>query len=422
MDWKLNRIFYGWWVIGACSLQGLLVAGFIVLGFTAFFEPIADEFGWSYAQISLAASLRGGEVGVLAPLMGLLVDRWGPRRILVAGTIFLGVGLMFLSRTTSLAMFYAGFFILAIGASGCSPTVVMTAAANWFRRKVGIATGIMTLGFAFGGLLVLVVVRLIDVFEWRTAMLILGISMLVIGLPLTLVVRHKPEQYGLLRDGERGNSLDPDEGTVPARAQEVNIGARQALKSRAFWHIGIATTFQLVAITSVLVHVMPYLSSVGIVRSTSSLVAMAVPLTSVVSRIGSGWLIDRFNKQRVAAGIFAMTGLGMLFFTYVSDKAMWLLVPFVILFASGWGGTSAIRAALVSEFFGRTNFGTIFGFMMGMIAIGGILGPYFAGWVFDSQHSYFAAWLVFAALVFAGMIIIATIPQADTGVQSDADR
>lgn len=219
MNWKPHKIFYGWWVVSACFLISLFIGGFVVLGFTAFFEPIANEFSWSYAQISLAASLRGAEVGLVAPLMGLLIDRWGPRRLMLRGTILLGLALIFLSRITSLGMFYGAFVLLAIAGSACSPTVTMTAVAKWFRKKVGMATGIMASGFALGGLLVPVVVKLIDVFDWRTAIFVLGLSIWVIGPPLSLLLRHKPEQYGYVTDGEQSNIRY--QGTVPAQTYEV---------------------------------------------------------------------------------------------------------------------------------------------------------------------------------------------------------
>ena len=110
-------------------------------------------------------------------------------------------------------------------------------------------------------------------------------------------------------------------------------------------------------------------------------------------------------------------GLGLLFFSYASNEGMWPLVPFIILFGIGWGGNATLRAALIREYFGRTKFGTILGFMMGMIALGGIVGPFLAGWVFDNWGSYQAAWLTFAGLVFAALIIMATTPPVSTNVQ-----
>jgi len=196
------KVFYGWWIVAACFAVALYVGGAVVYGFTAVFEPIASEFGWSYTQISLAASLRGLEMGLMAPLVGLLVDRWGPRRLTFAGAGLVGIGLMLLSQVNSLPMFYGTFGLVAIGTSACTSTVLMAAVANWFRRRVGIATGITASGFGASGLLVPVVTHLIDACGWRTAMVILGLEMLVVGLPLSLVLRHQPESYGYLPDGD----------------------------------------------------------------------------------------------------------------------------------------------------------------------------------------------------------------------------
>ncbi|MFC1916439.1 MFS transporter, partial [Chloroflexota bacterium] len=194
-------MFYGWWIVGAAFVVALYVGGVVFYGFTAIFEPIADELGWSYTQISIAASLRGLEMGLLAPLSGILVDRWGPRRLVFSGAIFAAAGLFVLSHTTSLITFYVAFALIAVAMSFCTMTVLMAVIANWFRRKVGIASGIVVSGFGFSGLIVPLIVRLIELYEWRMTMIILALGMLVTVLPLSFLFRHKPEQYGYLPDG-----------------------------------------------------------------------------------------------------------------------------------------------------------------------------------------------------------------------------
>ena len=409
---KSPKVFYGWWIVGACFLLSLYVGGTFILGFTAFFEPIANEFGWSYTQVSFAASLRGANMGILAPLMGFLVDRWGPRRLVLGGIILLGIALILLSRVTSLSMFYGTFIIVAFGISGLSPTVLIATVNNWFRRNAGIAIGIMACGFALGSLLVPVVVRLIDVYDWRTAIFILAVLTFALGVPLSLLFRYKPEQYGYLPDGDQNNTAIPSEEPVPGQALEVevDIGVKEALKSRAFWHIGLAMALLFLPLSAVVVHVMPYLSSVGIARSTSTMVATAIPLVSIIGRLSSGWLADKFNKTQIAAGFIILVSLGLLFFSYVLDERMWPLIPFIILFGIGWGSNLPMRAALMREYFGRTNLGTLFGFMMGLVAMGGVMGPIIAGWVFDNWGSYHAVWLLFAFIVLGAAIIIATTP------------
>ena len=125
-----KKIFYGWWIVLACFLISFYVGGAIFFGFTAFFEPIREEFGWSYTQISLATSLRGLEMGIFAPLIGFLVDRFGARKLVFYGTIAVGLRLILLSLTQSLAMFYASFLLIAFGAGGCASVVFMTAVAQ----------------------------------------------------------------------------------------------------------------------------------------------------------------------------------------------------------------------------------------------------------------------------------------------------
>jgi MFS family permease len=159
---------------------------------------------------------------------------------------------------------------------------------------------------------------------------------------------------------------------------------------------------------------MPYLSSIGISRAMSGWVASAIPLASIGGRIGFGWFGDKIDKRWVTAGTFAMIGLGILCFAYASSERTWLLVPFLFLFGISYAGTTALRGPLVREYFGRSNFGTILGFIMGISAIGIIAGPPLAGWVFDNWGSYQAIWLVFVGVAIVALIIIATMPRAGT--------
>ncbi|MFB0506844.1 MAG: MFS transporter, partial [Thermodesulfobacteriota bacterium] len=169
--------FYGWWVVLASFFIILYRSGAVSYGFTAFFEPIVEEFGWSYTQVSIVFSLRGLEMGIVAPIMGFLVDRFGSRKLTFSGVVVLGFGLILLGLTNSLVMFYGAFFLLVLGASGCASTVLMTAVAHWFRRNVGKAMGLVGCGFGAGGILIPLIVRLIDLYQWRTTLIILGLGM-----------------------------------------------------------------------------------------------------------------------------------------------------------------------------------------------------------------------------------------------------
>jgi len=408
---KRSPIFYGWWVVTACFFISVYTSGVVFYGFTSVFEPLRNEFGWSYAQISLAASLRGLEMGLLAPLVGLLVDRWGPRKLLLCGIILIGLGLMLLSRITSLSMFYGVFFIIAIGSSNCSSTVEYTAVANWFRKKVAVATGIVAAGFGLGGLLIPIVTLLVDKFGWQMAMVIFGVGMWTIGLPLALVVRHRPEQYGYLPDGELTGSAFNNQHEISIKNIELDVSARQAVKSRTFWHIALALMCQALSVSAVVTHVMPYLGSIGLTRTTASLAAMAFPLTSIGGRLGFGWLGDIFNKRRLAAIGFTLTSLGLVFFALFPDAGLWLLVLSILFFGIGWGATVTMSPALLRECFGRSQFGTIHGLTVGVLMVGLITGAPLAGWVFDEWGSYQAIWFILAGVSVAALVTILNTPQ-----------
>ncbi len=416
---KPHKVFYGWWVAGAALLISLYTGGVIFFGFTAVFEPIANEFDWSYAQISFAASLRGLEMGFLAPVVGLLVDKWGPRKLMFGGIFVGGLGLILLSRVTSIGMFYGAFVMIAIGMSTCSGTVLITAVVNWFRRRVGIATGIAVSGFALGGLLVPLVTTLIDTFEWRMVMVTLGLGMWGIALPLSLLVRHKPEQYGYLPDGDTISTAVVDEGLTAVQSEEVNIGAKEALKSSAFWHIALGLMYHMLVVSAVVTHVMPYLSSIGVTRAASSLVASAIPLVSIGGRLSFGGLSDRFDKRWLAAGCFALMALGLFLFGTITSGGIWLLVPFIILFGTGWGGSVTTRVNLIREYFGRHRFGTMHGFTVGVMMVGNITGAPLAGWIFDKWGSYQGAWFLLAGLAAVAILIIVTTPPVRTGNPAD---
>ncbi len=402
-------------------LISLYSGGVVFYGFTAVFEPIANDMGWSYAQISLAASLRGLELGLFAPITGILTDRWGPRRLIFGGAILTSAGLFLLSRTTSLATFYGGFALISLGMSATTVTVLMTAVANWFRSKVGVASGIAMSGFGFSGLIVPLIVKLIEAFDWRMTMAILAAGMLVIVTPLSLIFRHRPEQYGYFADGRENMPATPGITETEPQTAELHIRATQALKTATFWRIATTYMIHSLLVGTVITHVMPYLSSIGMTRSRASLVAMAIPMMSVAGRLGFGWLGDKFDRRRIVAAAFVMVTAGLLCFGYASAVGFWMLIPFLFLFSVGYGGSTGVRPSIVSEYFGRSNFGTTFGFIVGINAVGMIAGPPLAGWVYDTWGSYHGVWLAYAGVAVVASLLIAGVSRVKTARESDSE-
>jgi sugar phosphate permease len=397
---SMAKIFYGWWVVFACFLIILYRSGALAYGFTAFFEPIVEEFGWSYTQVSIAFSLRGLEMGILAPIMGFLVDRFGPRKLAFSGVLITGLGLILLGLTNSLMMFYGAFVLLVLGASGCASTVLMTAVAHWFRRNVGKALGLVGCGFGAGGILIPLIVWLIDLYQWRTTLIILGLGMWALGVPLSFIIRHRPEQYGYVPDGEiRAKPNFSHEG----RDREEG-SFKEALKSGNLWKISVAEVIRHMIAMAIITHVMPYLSSIGMSRAASAFVATSIPLFSIIGRFGFGWLSDIYDKRHVLVVLYCLYGMGILAFSYIHIK--WLIIPFLLLFSLSYGGTSSIRVAIVREYFGRATFGRVFGIIMGMSSLGTVIGPAVAGWTFDNLGSYHPVWLSFAATTVIIIVVM----------------
>jgi MFS family permease len=323
------------------------------------------------------------------------------------GTITMGLGLFLLSRTQSLIMFYGSFLLLAFGAGGCTSVVTMTAVANWFRKKAGIAIGILGSGIGAGGLIVFLIVYLIDRYQWRTTLIIIGLGMWAIGIPLSFVIRNRPEPYGYLPDGETSATT----GQIQMiQDQGTEIGLRQALKMRTFLYLNLAEAVRMMTLMAVFTHVMPYLGSLGMPRSTAGAVAGAIPLIGIIGRFGFGWLADIFDKKLVMAMALSLISLGTLAFSYVHVK--WVIFPFLVLFPIGHGGSMVVRGAILREYFGRNAFGKMIGIVMGSASIGGIIGPTLAGWFYDTWGNYRLSWFVLFVLLLAGVALILKIKPA----------
>jgi MFS family permease len=404
------KLFYGWYIVGACVVISVYSGGIVTRSFTALIEPIVNEFHWSYALVSLAASIVGLESGFLAPVVGFLFDRWGPRKLIFAGATFMGLGLLLLSRTSSLAMFYISFIIMSTALSVSIGVVPMTMVGNWFHKRVSLATGIVVSGAGAGGILVPLVTWVIDTYDWRTAMVVFALGAWVIIFPLAFIVRHRPEQYGYLPDGEVRNKVDIDEVQTVVKYDDVDVSTKQALKSRAFWHVSLGLMCHFAIAIAVLTHVMPYLSSIGIPRETSGWVAMALQLMTIAGRLSFGWFGDRFDKRRVTAIGMALLGLSMIMFNYVHATGIWLMITFIIVFGIGYGGPVPMTAALIREYFGRARLGTILGLSTGVLYVGSLIGPPLTGWIYDTYGSYQGAWLIMAGVAFAGMVSLITAP------------
>lgn len=411
---KKPGLFYGWWIVAACFLIAAYTAGVIGWGFTAVFEPIKNEFGWTSAQVSYSSSLRGMETGLFAPLVGYMVDRFSARKVIFVGGIITGLGLIVMGRVNSLLSYFLASSLIALGLSLCSANALQAAVAAWFHRKISLALGLMSCGFGFSGLLIPVAVAVVDHSGWRMGEIFFGIGALIIILPLSLLVKRRPEEYGLLPDGDGVVTVSPIPTAIGHVSRKIEDkgkgrGIKKVLASPAFWFIAVAMSGQSLIIGGVSTHVMPYLTSIGYSRGVASFVASGVPIASILGRFSFGWLGDRMNNRKLTISGFAILALGM--FCFANAASGLLIIGFFLLFFGiGFGGTNTMRAVLPRTYFGIRGYGTTLGLVMGVGTIGSMLGAPLAGYIYDTQNVYQPAWYLYGAIAIFCLICILLVP------------
>ena len=400
------QIFYGWVIVAAGAML-IAYSSIISYGFTAFINPIAASFGWSYAQISLAMSLRGLETGALNPLVGFAVDRWPARNLVLIGILIFASGLVFLSQISSLPMFYVGFLIVGLGASLFAYMIPPTMVARWFRKDIGKASGILATGAAFGGLGIPVLVMIMDTYGWQNAFLVLAGGILVMGIPLAFLFRNRPEDYGMLPDGKLLGEVDSEN---PGNEPEISISVGVALRMRAFWHIALSTSLQSVVWAGVVTYMMPYLTSLGIVRSTAGLITMMVPLSSLVGRLTFGFMTDKYVNKHIWVLSLILLIISLVILWQVDGASYVMLISFAVFFGLGISGFLPVRTPLFQEYFGIKNFGTILGLSSVFMTIGMVLSPPIVGWFYERLGVYDPIWMVLIGVAIAAAVAMGTMP------------
>ncbi len=401
------KIFYGWYIVGATVFISAFLGGMSFYGFTALINPLAVAFGWSYSQISLAMTIRGLEAGILSPFLGKVVDRWPAKWLILAGAVIIALGYLSLSQVNSLTMFYVSFVIIALGGSLGVTMAPMVTAARWFEKNLGKANGIIAVGIGIGGLTTPLITGLVDTLGWQLTMIILAVVVVVIGIPAAFVFRSQPQDYGLLPDGALQSAVDDADKFTEF---DFDMGVKEAIKTRAFWHYGIATFCQVAAVSSVILHVMPYLTSLGIERTTASMIAMFIPLVSIPARLAYGWLSDIFPKKYVFAASNVLTSIGLFLFSIIRGDSSVIIVLFIIFFSFGLAGLLPIRASIIREYFGTINFGTIFGISFIFLSLGTVISPPIAGWIYDLRGVYDPYWLILGGVALVAAFSMLTMP------------
>lgn len=421
-----GQIFYGWWVVLACSAIGAYGGGLYFYGFTLFFKPLAEDLELSRASTSLVFSLSRMEGAFEGVIVGWAIDRFGPRRIMFLGVAMAGVGFILLSQIVhsflTFVLVYIGIIALGVNMGFFHPALATV--NNWFIRRKGGAMGVVNAALGIGGAVFVPVLGwIITSHGWRTAALLGGVVMLVTMLPVVLVVRGKPEDMGLRPDGDPmpevapvgaaqpDGSLHGGHGAVDdygGQGGTIDFTVREAFRTVTLWIMMVGMTLRFFAQPAVIVHLAPLLTDRGMSPVEAGGVIGLLSLVSIPGRIAAGWLGDRFPKRYVMVALMGLDVLAL--FVLVVATEVWHLYLFVLLFGSGYGA-GILNWALLGEYYGRAWFASLRGTMGLFYTWGGVLGPVFAGWIYDTTLSYNIALVSFVGVYFlAGIAYFFCVP------------
>lgn len=389
------NVYEGWIVVGSSAFTVLVMGAIFFYGFGTIFNEVIDEFHWSYGATALGFSLRAEVGGVAAPFVGVAIDRLGTRRVVIAGIIVSALGVLAMSYIQNLWQFYLSILVIAIGASAAGGPVGFSAIATWFEQRRSSAMSLMTVGGGLGGLLVIVVALLVEEFGWRMALRMLALFMVTAGMLVAVNIRSRPPNHPQPMDGIYRQEVL---GGPPRRSMQWGIPWRRAIRSRAFIISSLALMCLNFGTTAVVILQIPYLEDeIGVSKTVAGTSVLFFTGVSIAGRLILGILADRYSKGIILAISAALVVAGLPVIAFADSYAMALVGICIV--APGFGGSIPVRPALVADYFGTKNFGTLNGIGQLVNTTGGAIGPWVVGILVDTTGHYQAGWLVATAVV-----------------------
>ena len=377
------RLYYGWVMVAALSLTEITSWGVLYYAFSVFLTPIGAEMGWSIAEMTGAYSLALLVSGVAAIPAGRWLDRHGPRGLMTAGSIAATVLVVAWSRVESLLGFYLVWAGIGLVMAAVLYEPAFVVVATWFRRYRARALTLLTFVAGLASVIYIPLSdRLVGSYGWRDALLVLAVILAVGTIPLhALVLRRSPEAIGLTPDGEP-SAIDGVGGVVA----EPRVTPREALRSPAFWWLIAAFILAMLATMTMTVHLIPYLIGRGFSSGFAASAAGAIGLLALPGRLIFTPLGGRIQRRVVTAAIFVVQTLSLIALLFV--PGVWGVVLFVVLFGAGFGAITPARAALVSDLFGASSYGSINGVVALCVIAARAIAPVGAGLLLAAAGSY----------------------------------
>jgi len=412
-----RRIYYGWIIVGVGLISMAFWLG-IRASFSVFYVALLEEFPWNRGGSAGVQSMALITYTILAPLAGGLIDRFGPRRVIVPGILILALGLACCATIDSLLQFYLlygvfmGTGITAIGIVSYSAIL-----AHWFDKKRGLASGIAVSGMGLGTfVLVPLSQSFISMWGWRTTFVVTGVLVIIILLPLNAIfMRHKPEELGLFPDGVAGADREENIGSKSTVQQGPGTEwtLQEVFRSGRFWALIAFSFLSIIGIYLILVHNVKFMVDQGISKMTAAFVFAMVGVISSIFRVFWGWLSDRIGREitftmGISCGCIGVLSLLLIEVTGKNEFAY----GYSLFFGMGWGVTAPMYMAVSADLFKGKVFGLIYGMVEAGIGLAGAIGAWVAGFIFDRTQSYFWAFiLVIVVLLVSSLFVWLAAPR-----------
>ena len=393
------RYFYGYNIVAAgFIIQAVSVGAMFTYG--AFFKEFQAEFGWSRAAISGASSLAFLMMGLVGVIAGKMNDRIGPKVIIVASGISLGIGYLLMSRLQTLWQLYLIYGVLVGIGFSTHDVITLSTVARWFIRRRGMMSGIVKVGTGSGQFLVpLIAMLLITAYGWRNSYLIIGAVALVIFVAVAQVLSRDPQGSGLRPDGDSNESYDDGN-----RSREESVTLKAAARTRQFWILCVAEFAIFFCLLTVIVHIVPHAMDLELAPSTAVGVLSTIGCASMLGRIVIGTANDKIGGKRSLVICFILLLCGLVWLHIASEA--WMLFLFAVIYGFAHGGFFTVISPTIAEFFGTGSHGVLFGIVLASGTIGGAAGPLMAGRTFDVTGSYHTAFYVLILLAVIGFVLI----------------
>ena len=393
---KKPKFFYGY-IIVIASFLTVAFSGGTWLNFGVFFTPLSTEFGWTRAMTSSAHSVTVVVFGLLGIVAGRLGDRFGPKVVLIAGGFLMGAGYILMSQTNAIWQLYL-FYGVMVGI-GLSPTFVipMSTTARWFVKRRGMVTGIVLAG---AGLLKTtsppVVSWLISSYGWRISYIIFGIVTLVFLIGSALLMKRDPSKVGLLPYG----TSEVKEGSPTSGDKGFSLG--QAVRTRQFWILFVVLLGFGLYLQIIMVHIVPHAIDLGVSPAIAAGILAAYGGMSTGGMLVGGSISDKIGTKLTLITLLALALVASLLLLVA--KSSWMLYLFAVIYGFAQGGLLVLASLIVAELFGLSSHGAILGSVFLAQTIGGSVGAYLAGYIFDVTGNYQLAWPICSVLTVVGLI------------------